>query len=119
MRWRILALLFLARIGLGLQFQTMVSVGDDIAVVFGFDYTELGLMIGLFMAPGLFLALPAGFWGRYVSDRLMVAGGLATLAIGGLMTSFAAEAWLVGSDRLFTKINFLFTSLYFTKIITN
>ena len=119
MRWRILALLFLARIGLGLQFQTMVSVGDDLADVFGFDYTELGLLIGLFMAPGLFLALPAGFWGRYVSDRLMVAGGLAALAVGGLITSFAAESWLLGSGRLFAGVGFLFTSLYFTKMIAD
>ncbi len=75
-RWRILGLLFLARIGLGFQFQTVASVGDDLFVAFGLSHADIGLLIGLFMAPGLFLAIPAGYWGRYVSDRMMVVLGL-------------------------------------------
>lgn len=43
MRWRMLVLLFLARIGLGFQFQTVASVGDDLVVAFGLDYAGLGL----------------------------------------------------------------------------
>ena len=65
-RWHILALLFLARTALGFQFQTLASVADDLVVAFGLDYAGIGLLIGLFMAPGVFLALPAGLWGRYV-----------------------------------------------------
>lgn len=41
----------------------MASVGGDLSDAFGLDNAEIGLMIGLFMAPGLFLALPAGFSG--------------------------------------------------------
>ena len=76
MRWRILGLLFLARVGLGFQFQTVASVGDDLVGTFGLSYADIGFLIGLFMAPGLFLAIPAGYWGRYVSDRIMVVLGL-------------------------------------------
>ena len=82
MRWRILGLLFLARIGLGFQFQTVASVGDDLVVAFRMDYAGIGFLIGLFMAPGLVLALPAGYWGRFVSDRMMVVFGLGALALG-------------------------------------
>jgi len=60
MQWRILALLFLARVGLGLQFQSLGSVGDDLTLAFGFGYAEIGALIGFFMLPGLFLGLPAG-----------------------------------------------------------
>jgi hypothetical protein len=49
---------------MGFQFQTLGSVGDDLSVAFGLDYAGIGFLIGLFMAPGLFLALPAGFSGR-------------------------------------------------------
>jgi hypothetical protein len=65
-RWRILGLLFLARIGIGFQFQTVASVGDDLAAAFELDYAAIGILIGLFMAPGLVLAIPAGYWGRFV-----------------------------------------------------
>lgn len=119
MRWRILGLLFLARIGLGFQFQTVPSVGDDLVVAFGLDYTGIGFLIGLFMAPGLVLALPAGYWGRFVSDRIMVFFGLIALAVGGLVSSFAAQSWGIGLGRVFAGAGFLFTTLYFTKMIAD
>jgi MFS family permease len=119
MRWRILALLFLARIGLGFQFQTVASVGDDLIVAFGFNYADIGFLIGLFMAPGLFFAIPAGYWGRYVSDRIMVVLGLSALALGGAASSFASESWTIGMGRVFAGAGFLFTTLYFTKMVAD
>ncbi|MEP2556862.1 MAG: MFS transporter [Rhizobiaceae bacterium] len=111
--------MFLARIGLGFQFQTVASVGDDLVVAFGLDYAGIGFLIGLFMAPGLFLAIPAGYWGRYVSDRIMVVLGLSALALGGIVSSLAAESWAVGMGRVFAGAGFLFTTLYFTKMVAD
>lgn len=119
MRWRILGLLFLARIGLGFQFQTVASVGDDLIVAFGLDYVGIGLLIGLFMAPGLVLAMPAGYWGRYVSDRIMVVFGLGSLALGGAVSSLASESWGLGLGRILAGAGFLFTSLYLTKMVAD
>lgn len=119
MRWRILALLFLARIGLGFQFQTVASVGDNLVVAYGLDYAGIGVLIGLFMAPGLFLAIPAGYWGRFVSDRIMVVLGLGVLAFGGFVSSLAAESWTIGLGRIFAGAGFLFTTLYFTKMVAD
>ncbi len=119
MRWRILALLFLARIGLGFQFQTMASVGDNLGVAFGLDYAGIGLLIGLFMAPGLFLALPAGFSGRYASDRVLAVSGLCALALGGLVSAAAMDSWTVGLGRAISGAGFLLATLYFTKMVAD
>lgn len=119
MRWRILALLFFARIGLGFQFQTMASVGDDLTVAFGLDYAEIGLMIGLFMAPGLFLAFPAGFIGRYLSDRTLSILGLGALAAGGLISGLAPAEGLIGLGRAVSGAGFVFGTLYFTKMVAD
>ncbi|MFC3616091.1 CynX/NimT family MFS transporter [Lutimaribacter marinistellae] len=119
MRWRILALLFLARIGLGFQFQTVASVGDDLVIAFGLDYAGIGFLIGLFMAPGLFLAIPAGYWGRFVSDRIMVVIGLGALALGGAVSSVATDSWAIAMGRIFAGAGFLFTTLYFTKMVSD
>jgi MFS family permease len=118
-RWRILGLLFLARIGIGFQFQTVASVGDDLAAAFELDYAAIGILIGLFMAPGLVLAIPAGYWGRFVSDRMMVVFGLGALAFGGLLSSLATEIWAVGLGRIFAGAGFLLTTLYFTKMVAD
>lgn len=119
MRWRILTLLFFARIGLGFQFQTMASVGDDLVVAFGLDYAGIGWLIGLFMAPGLFLALPAGFMGRHLSDRLLSVLGLGALAAGGLVSGFAPAEWVIGLGRVLAGAGFLFATLYFTKMVAD
>ncbi|MDW3182729.1 MFS transporter [Roseobacter sp.] len=119
MRWRILGLLFLARIGIGFQFQTVASVSDDLVVAFGLDYVDIGFLIGLFMAPGLFLSIPAGYWGRYVSDRIMVVFGLGALALGGAASSIATDSWVIGMGRVCAGVGFLFTSLYFTKMVAD
>ncbi|WP_298971712.1 MFS transporter [uncultured Roseobacter sp.] len=119
MRWRVLGLLFLARIGIGFQFQTVASVSDDLVVAFGLDYVDIGFLIGLFMAPGLFLSIPAGYWGRYVSDRIMVVFGLGALALGGAASSLATDSWVIGIGRVCAGVGFLFTSLYFTKMVAD
>lgn len=119
MRWRMLALLFVARVGLGLQFQTVGSVGDDLIVAFGLDYAGIGLLIGLFMAPGLFLALPAGYSGRYASDKTLAVAGLCALVIGGLVSASAVESWTIGAGRVLAGAGFLLINLYFTKMVAD
>jgi predicted MFS family arabinose efflux permease len=119
MRWRILTLLFCARVGLGLQFQTMASVGDAVSVAFGLSQAGVGLMIGLFMAPGLVLAIPAGLAGRLASDRVLLALGLLTLATGGFLSAGAAQGWQIGLGRVCAGAGFLLCTLYFTKMIAD
>ncbi|MEO9575715.1 MAG: MFS transporter [Tateyamaria sp.] len=119
MRWRILTLLFFARVGMGLQFQTLASVGDGLIVAFGLDYASVGLLIGLFMAPGLILALPAGYLGRLISDRDMAVLGLMALAVGGLVSALASASIGIGVGRVIAGIGFLIINLYFTKMVAD
>jgi MFS family permease len=119
MRWRFLALLVAARIGLGFQFQTMGSVGGNVSAVFGLSNVQIGMMIGLFMAPGLFLALPAGFSGRFVSDRILAGLGLGALALGGAVSAMASDPAGIGLGRVVSGAGFLFTTLYFTKMVAD
>lgn len=118
-RWRILALLVLARAGLGVQFQTVGSASSGLADAFAFDNAQLGLMIGLFMAPGLFLAMPAGAFARFASDRVLSAAGLAALAVGGLLSTLATSPEALGLGRIIAGAGFLVVTLYFTKMVAD
>ncbi|MCR9109130.1 MFS transporter [Marivita sp. XM-24bin2] len=119
MRWRILALLFLARTGLGFQFQTLASVGDDLIVAFGLDYAGIGMLIGLFMAPGLVLSMPAGHLGRYVPDRMTAGLGLVAMAVGSVLCGFATASWVMGMGRVLSGVGALFAMIYFAKMVAD
>ena len=118
-RWAILALLFAARVGLGFQFQAMGSVGDSVAARLQLSFAEVGTLIGLFLAPGLVLAIPAGMAGRYASDRLLVALGMASLAAGGALAATADGFTLLAIGRLLSGAGFVVGTLYMTKMIAD
>ncbi len=109
-------MLFAVRIGLGFQFQTVGSVSNDLVSAFGLGYADIGTLVGMFMVPGLILAIPAGFSGRYVSDRTLCGLGMLALALGGLASGLAGDPWMIGLGRLVSGAGFLLSSLYFTKM---
>lgn len=119
MRWRVIAVLFVVRIGLGLHFQTLGSVSGDLVETYGLDYADIGVLVGLFMAPGLFLAVPAGASGQYLSDRWLSGLGMLGLALGGLVSALAGDPWLIGAGRMVSGAGFLLANLYMTKMTSD
>jgi len=118
-RWKILALLVAARIGLGFQFQTVPSTTEFLIADLNLDYTTTGSLIGLFMLTGLFLAIPAGWLGRYYSDRMLSSAGLALLAIGGVVAATASGETQIGIGRLICGAGFVLSTIYFAKMTTD
>lgn len=118
-RWRILILLFLARIGVGFQFQTLGSVSGELVGELGLNYTQIGSLIGLFMVPGMILALPAGIAGRFMSDRFIIGLGLVALAAGGALAAVADSFNLLAAARLICGAGFVISMVFFTKIVAD
>src|SRR5258708_30636633 len=116
-RWAMLALLFAARAGLGFQFQTLGSVADPLAARLHLSFAQIGTLIGLFMVPGLVLSIPAGFAGRHASDRVLVALGLAGLALGGALAAIADGFGVLALGRLLSGAGFVLSTLYFTTMV--
>lgn len=115
-RWWILGLLFACRTGLGLQFQTLGSVSDTLVAALGFSYAQVGTLIGLFMLPGLLLALPAGYMGRWASDRTLVALALLCMAAGGILAALAQGFGQLALGRLACGAGFVISTIYLTKM---
>ena len=118
-RWLILFLLFFARISLGFQFQTMGSVSSQIIDELSFNYTQIGTLIGIFMVPGLFLAIPAGLSGNFLSDKSIIGLGLITLGLGGGIASLSETYGLFFSGRLICGVGFVFSTIFFAKVTTD
>ena len=115
-RWKILALCFVVRVGLGFQFQALGSVADPLSHDLHLSFADVGNLIGLFMVPGLILSIPAGMAGRAVSDRLLVGGGLMLLALGGALAAVADGFAFVAVGRMLCGAGFVVSTIYFTKM---
>lgn len=118
-RWIILLCLFLGRTALGVQFQSLVSVGEQVAGELGLSYAHLGTLIGFMFLPGLVLAFPTGWLARIMSDRAAVTLGLALVAGGGAVATMATGFDGIAAGRAVTGIGFVICSLYFTKMVAD
>jgi MFS family permease len=88
-RWFILAVLFAARFALGYQFQSAGSVAPFLIRDFGIGYTQVGLLVGGFILPGIAISLPSGFLGRRFGDKFVVTFGMALMVAGATIASLA------------------------------
>jgi MFS family permease len=75
-RWTVLAILVIGRLSVGNQFQSTGSVAPFLIEDLGIGYDQVGTLIGLYMIPGLLLAIPAGHLGkRFGCDQINVMCG--------------------------------------------
>ena len=76
-RWLILAVLFLARTAMGFQFQAVAALSSFVVADLEIDYARLGLLIGLYLLPGVAIAYPGGLLGQYFGDKRIAVLGMA------------------------------------------
>jgi predicted MFS family arabinose efflux permease len=87
-RWVALVVLFIARMAMAFQFQTLGSSGPLLIRDLGLSYADVGTLIGLYLLPGIVIALPGGLLGQRYGSQVVLAG-LAVMAIGGAGTALA------------------------------
>ncbi len=86
-----MALILVARAAYGLQFQAVPAMQPLLARDLDIAFGELGALIGLYMLPGIVVALPAGLLGRRFGDRRVALVGLATMIAGGCLMLTARD----------------------------
>src|SRR5438552_8323124 len=90
-RWLMLAVLFLARTTMALQFQTVASTGPLLRDALSIDFAALGTLIGLYMLPGVVIALPGGMVGQRFGAKRVVLAGLVLMALGGAIMAVGSS----------------------------
>ena len=118
-RWWILALFFGVRMTMAFQFQSVAALAPLIRQTFGLSLADIGFLIGLYLSPGIALALPSGAIGRRFGDKPMVLLGLALMAAGGLIMAFA-ESWpLQFAGRLIGGTGGVLLNVLMSKMVTD
>jgi MFS family permease len=117
--WLILATLTLARTTMGFQFQSVAAVGPVLTSESIISYTELGVLIGIYLLPGALFAIPGGWFGKRFGDKRVVLTGLAMMTLGGatLAISEVYEVMFVG--RLVSGLGAVLLNVLVTKMVTD
>jgi MFS family permease len=118
-RWSILAVLFAVRATMAFQFQSVAAVAPLLGHDFGVSLADIGILIGLYFAPGAVIALPGGTIGRRFGDKTTVLAGLVLMLVGGLVMTFATtwNSQIVG--RLVSGTGGVLLNVQMTKMVTD
>ena len=117
-RWLILAVLFLARTAMAFQFQAVAAVSSWFTADVGLGFTQLGLLIGLYLLPGTVIAYPGGLLGGRLGDKRVALLGMALMVAGGVLTASPHYPTLF-AGRLISGIGAVLLNVLLTKMTTD
>lgn len=118
MRWIMLLVLFVVRLSMGFQFQSVATTSAQLVGQFGLSYAEVGTLIGLFLLPGVVIAIPSGALTRSVADKTLLMLGALAMMIGGYLMGSAADASELYAGRLVTGVGGTIFNVILTKMVT-
>jgi predicted MFS family arabinose efflux permease len=117
-RWLMLGVLFLVRLAMGYQFQSVASVSAQLVENLGLSYAQVGTLIGLFLLPGIAIAIPSGALTRAVRDRFLLLAGAVAMIVGAVLMGSSADATSLYAGRLVTGIGGSIFNVILTKMVT-
>ncbi|MFZ5963696.1 CynX/NimT family MFS transporter [Thalassococcus sp. BH17M4-6] len=118
-RWFVLAVLFTARVTMAFQFQAVAALSPVYMQVFGVGLSDIGFLIGLYLAPGLIIALPGGAIGQRFGDRRVIAFGMG-LMLAGALVMLLLDSWggqIAG--RLLAGTGGVLLNVLMSKVVTD
>ena len=116
-RWAMLLVIFFTRISLGFQFQSIAALTPFLVAAFDLSYAQVGLLMGLFMLPGVVIALPGGLLGqRYGSVRIAVAG-LGLMLLGGVVVSYSLGFGLATIGRTLSGVGGVLVNVMLARMV--
>src|SRR5271165_506978 len=111
--------MFMTRTSMALQFQTVGSLGPDLMETFAIDHGRLGTLIGLYMLPGVAMALPGGLLGQRFGSKHAVMAGLALMTLGGAMMGFASSVIEISAGRIVSGAGAVLLNVMLTRIVAD
>jgi predicted MFS family arabinose efflux permease len=119
MRWLILIVLFVARTTMGFQFQSVASAAPFLVDDLHLSYADVGSLIGLYLLPGIFLALPSAFLQVRFGDKAICLLGLLLMAIGGAVLGFSGDYTTALVGRICSGVGAVLLNLVVLKMVTD
>ena len=117
MRWIILAVLFFARTVMAFQFQSVAALSPFIMDSLAITLTDIGLLIGLYLGPGIIVAVAGGAVATWFGDKRTVIVSLVLMVIGAVMIGYASTLGWAVAGRIVSGIGGVVINVLMTKMV--
>ena len=118
-RWKMLSVLFFARLVMAFQFQSVAALSPLIVDRYLLSLLDIGLLIGLYLGPGVIVAFAGGAIAARMGDRRVVGWSLALMLIGAvLVMAGSGWGWLV-AGRVLAGIGGVVINVLMTKMVVD
>jgi predicted MFS family arabinose efflux permease len=117
--WIMLSVLLMARTAMGFQFQTVASIGPSLMESLSIDNARIGVLIGLYLLPGLPIALPSGIIGQRFGARHVVLAGLVMMMLGGAIAAVAVTFPVAAAGRIISGTGGVLMNVMLTKLVAD
>jgi cyanate permease len=118
-RWAVLGLVFLIGLTLPMQFQAVPALAPFLINEAGLSYTDIGVLTGLFMFPGIFLAAPGGVLATRIGDKAALLMGLAVMLCGALLFAVTDSYAVMFISRLLSGSGAVLITILLPKVVTD
>jgi predicted MFS family arabinose efflux permease len=101
------------------QFESVAAIGPVLQREFNVGLPEIGMLIGLYLLPGVVIALPGGAIGRALGDKRTVLLGCAVMFIGNVIMAFT-DVWAAQvAGRLLTGVGGVVLNVISSKMVAD
>lgn len=118
-RWLILLVLFLARLSMAFQFQSVAALSPVLVDHPAIGLADIGVLIGLYLGPGVIMAIPGGALAARFGDRRIVFFSFALMLAGGLLIVLSTGLAGMLAGRLIAGVGGVFINVVMTKMVVD
>jgi MFS family permease len=114
-----LAVLTFARAAMGFQFQSVAAVSPHLLEHFQMSYAALGTLVGLYLLPGIAVALLGGVLALRFGDKRIVCIGLAAMTFGGALMGATDSFGALVAGRVVSGAGAVLLNVLVTKMVSD
>ena len=118
-RWMVLVIMLCARTGVGFQFIAVAALIPQLRSELHLNYTQIGLLPGMFMITGVLLSLPSRMIAARLGDRRTLLAGLVALIAGSACMGMSQTFYWALVGRLMGGIGAVFITVTAAKVLTD
>jgi len=101
------------------QFQSVAALSPLISETYGVGLADIGLLIGLYLAPGAVVAIPGGAIAAWMGDKRIIILAMVLMFAGGLIGSFGPGWNWVVAGRLLAGAGGVIINVIMTKMVVD